>query len=284
MSTTVAEALRLAAAKIDRFEAQYLLAHLLEMGRAALIARPDQALDARDLGIYESQVAARARGKPVAYILGRREFYGREFAVNEQVLIPRPETETLVEQALTRLAALAAEGETDAAISLLDLGTGSGAVAITLQLEFPACSVSAVENSRRALEIARQNAQRLSAGVRFVESDWFSGLGKERFHLIAANPPYVASDDPHLAQGDLRFEPRAALTDGIAGGDGLACIRHIVEHAPAHLRPGGWLLCEHGWDQAASCRKLLDERGFADVVSAPDLAGIERIAIGRWPG
>ncbi|MBI3715314.1 MAG: peptide chain release factor N(5)-glutamine methyltransferase [Betaproteobacteria bacterium] len=278
MRSTIAEALALASAKIDRFEAQYLLADLLKVGRAALIAHPDQALDARELGIYQSQVAARAKGKPVAYILGRREFYGRDFLVNEQVLIPRPETETLIEQVLARLEGISGTAE------ILDLGTGSGAIAVTLQLEVPDARVTAVEKSRRALDVARQNAERLGAPVRFVESDWYSHVAGERFHLIAANPPYVAGADPHLDQGDLRFEPRGALTDDIAGGDGLGSIRHIVEHAPSYLHAGGWLLCEHGWDQAGACRDLLTARGFTEVKSAVDLAGIERIAIGRWLG
>ena len=278
MSSTIAEALALASAKIDRFEAQYLLADLLKVGRAVLIAHPDQALDARELGIYQSQVAARAKGKPVAYILGRREFYGRDFMVNDQVLIPRPETETLIEQALTRLAGLPNPAE------ILDLGTGSGAIAVSLQLEIPGARVTAVEKSRRALDVAKQNAERLGAPVRFVESDWYSHIAGEKFHLIAANPPYVAGGDPHLGQGDLRFEPRNALTDDSADGDGLASIRHIVEHAPSHLYAHGWLLCEHGWDQAQACRELLAARGFTEVSSAADLAGIERIAIGCWSG
>lgn len=278
MSSTIAEALAFASGKIDRFEAQYLLADLLKVGRATLVARPEQALGIHELDMYRSQVAARAKGMPVAYILGWREFYGREFVVNEQVLIPRPETETLIEQALARLAGLPNPAE------ILDLGTGSGAIAVTLQLEIPGARVTAVEKSRRALDVARQNAERLGAPVRFVESDWYSHIAGEKFHLIAANPPYVAGNDPHLGQGDLRFEPRNALTDDGADGDGLDSIRHIVECAPAHLHSGGWLLCEHGWDQAEACRELLAARGFTEVSSAADLAGIERIAIGRWPG
>ncbi len=282
MSATIAQALTLAAKKIDRFEAQYLLADLLAVGRAALIAHPERVLDARELSIYERQVAARAKGTPVAYILGKREFYGREFLVNDQVLIPRPETETLIEQALKKLAGLSAA--TTSPLAALDLGTGSGIIAITLKLEFPACQISAVEKSRRALEVAGQNAQRLSAEVRFIEGDWYSHVRGERFHLIASNPPYVAKGDPHLLQGDLRFEPQTALTDNADGADGLACLRCIIEDAPAHLHAGGWLLCEHGWDQAEACKNLLAERGFGEVSSENDLAGIPRIVIGRWPG
>ena len=270
---TVAEALRNAAGKIDRFEAQYLLAHVLGLSRASLIAHPEQELDARELSIYEAQVTARGRGRPVAYILGRREFYGREFAVNEDVLIPRPETETLVTEALKRI---------DGSQAVLDLGTGSGNIAVTLKLEAPAASVSAVEKSPRALALARQNAEALRAELRFFQSDWFSALAGERFHVIASNPPYVALGDAHLDQGDLRFEPEGALTDGVTGAAGLACIRVIVEEAPRHLHAGGWLLFEHGWDQAEACRALLVERGFSEVASVADLAGIERVAVGRW--
>jgi release factor glutamine methyltransferase len=283
MSFTVAEALQRTVEKIDRFEAQYLLAHLLGVGRASLIANPDHALDARELSIFESQVAARAKGKPVAYIIGTREFYGREFAVNEHVLIPRPETEIIVEQALARLSSHF--WPADRAIAgVLDLGTGSGIIAITLKLEMPACDVTAVEYSRRALEIAKSNAQRLNADVRVLESNWFSALKGQTFDLIVSNPPYVAKGDPHLTQGDLRFEPVTALTDNVDGAQGLACIRHIIEFAPGYLNPGGWLLFEHGYDQADLCRSLLAERGYDEIASTTDLAGIPRVAGARWFG
>ncbi len=274
----IGEALRFAEQSIERIDAQYLLADLLGMGRASLIAHSERALSARDETAFTLKVSARAAGTPVAYLIGKREFYGREFAVNEHVLIPRPETETLVEQALARLSGQKCPGDR-ANAGVLDLGTGSGAIAITLALESPGAQVAACDVSPGALAVAQTNAARLGAKVAFLESNWYAALGGRQFDLIVSNPPYVAGNDAHLAQGDLRFEPKTALTDDSA--DGLASIRTIIAGAPAHLHPGGWLLLEHGYDQADACRDLLLKAGFIDPISVKDLAGIPRVAGGQ---
>jgi len=216
--------------------------------------------------------AQRAIGQPIAYLLRRREFYGRDFTVEASVLIPRPETETLVEAALARMAPKD---------TCLDLGTGSGAVAVTIACQRPQSQVWATDTSMEALRVARANAQRHQCDSRmvFLQGSWYGPVGPARFDLIVSNPPYVASADPHLGRGDLRFEPRDALTDGSA--DGLGSIRAIVAGAPAHLKPGGWLLFEHGYDQAAAAQGLLESAGFTSIVSLPDLAGIPRVAGGK---
>lgn len=213
-------------------------------------------------------------GEPVAYLTGEREFFGREFMVTPAVLIPRPDTELLVELALAHFA-----GRKD--MRVLDMGTGSGALAVTLALELDDADVIALDRSREALWVAMANAARLGASVSFVHSDWFAALGEERFHLIVANPPYVAAGDPHLEQGDVRFEPPGALAAGPAGLDDLA---EIVMQAPARLEPDGWLFLEHGYDQAVAVRGLLADGGFAAIASWKDIAGIERVSGGRWLG
>lgn len=212
----------------------------------------------------------RAAGEPIAYLTGNCEFYGLEFRVTPAVLIPRPETELLVDLALERLPV---EGRA----RVLDLGTGSGCIAVSLGRQRPRMEVWAADAAPAALEVARDNALRLGATVRFVRSDWLADLAGERFDLILSNPPYVAAGDPHLSRGDLRFEPASAL---VAGEDGLNDIRRIVAAAPAHLAPGGWLLFEHGYDQAQRCRALLTAAGFGQVTSWRDLAGIERVSGG----
>jgi release factor glutamine methyltransferase len=207
----------------------------------------------------------------VAYLVGVKEFYGLPLRVTPDVLIPRPETEELVEAALERLP----QGE---GRKVLDLGTGSGCIAIAIARQRPAAQVTAVDSSNPAMALARENAAALDVEVEFLQSDWFAALGRRRFDLIVANPPYVAADDPHLQQGDLRFEPRPALA---AGEDGLAELRRIVGAAPKHLRPGGWVLLEHGYDQAEACRDLLHNAGFGELVFRADIAGLPRIAGGR---
>jgi release factor glutamine methyltransferase len=215
----------------------------------------------------------------MAYILGEREFYGVKLIVTPDVLIPRPETETLVEQALVRLSRQHAPNTA----RVLDLGTGSGAIAISLAEQRPALDIVATDISAKALAVAKKNASKLGVHIAFVESDWFSTLENERFDLIVSNPPYVAHGDPHLTQGDLRFEPIAALTDNEPNQGGLACIRRIIDDAPKHLNGEGWLLFEHGYDQADACRELLAARGFVELMCAHDLAGIPRVSGGRWP-
>jgi release factor glutamine methyltransferase len=216
----------------------------------------------------------------MAYILGKREFYGLDFKVSPDVLIPRPETELLVEQALARLASMPPLP----APRLLDLGTGSGAIAISIARHFNGAEISATDLSINALAVARHNADALGVTLRLINSDWFEGLGDERFDLIVSNPPYIAAGDPHLEMGDLRFEPVTALTDGAPGEQGLACIRRIIADAPNHLRAGGTLLLEHGYDQSAACAELLAASGFNSLCSFADLAGISRVAAGCWAG
>lgn len=226
------------------------------------------------LARFDELLARREAGEPLAYLVGSAFFHGLEFAVSPAVLIPRPDTEVLVEQALARARRLTSP-------RLLDLGTGSGIVAIVLARLCPSAVLTAVDVSAPALAVARANAARHDAPVRFLEGDWYAPLGDERFDLIVSNPPYVAAGDPHLRQNGLPFEPRDALTDGLAGGDGLACIRIIIAGAHRHLSPGGELLIEHGYDQAVQVRELLDAAGFSDVGSWRDGAAIERVSGGR---
>ncbi|MDO9242777.1 MAG: peptide chain release factor N(5)-glutamine methyltransferase [Rhodocyclaceae bacterium] len=275
--SAVGEALAAARQRIPAAEARLLLAQVLKRSAAWLEAHREAALAPLQLASFNALVERRAAGEPVAYLLGTREFYGRDFAVSPAVLIPRPETELLVELAIVKVGA---GGTAQRAARILDLGAGSGCIAVTLALELPLTRVTAADVSPDALAVARDNAARLSAPVELVESDWFAGLREERFDLIVANPPYVASGDPHLAQGDLRFEPIGALTDH---ADGLAALRHIVATAPHWLKPGGWLLFEHGYDQAAAVGDLLAAAGFADIEQHRDLAGVVRVSGGRIP-
>ena len=275
---TIAEALTFAEQSIDRREAQYLLANLLKLDRAPLLAHTERVMTPDETDQFTRQIAARAAGTPFAYIVGAREFYGQLFVVNEHVLIPRPETEILVEQALASISGQKwVESPTNARV--LDMGTGSGAIAVTLALESTTSNVTACDYSTDALKVAAKNAQRLGAKVEFIESNWFAALQHRRFELIVANPPYIAGGDKHLAEGDLRFEPEMALTDG--SSDGLGSIRAIVVGAPAHLSNGGWLLFEHGFDQAELARDLLVKTGFENLICINDLAGIPRVSGGQ---
>lgn len=255
---------------LPELEAKLLAQHALGVSRAWLMARLDDPIDIAQARAVERLYARRQAGEPVAYITGEREFYSLELVVTPEVLIPRPETELVVELALARLAQQTGR--------VLDLGTGCGAIALAIAHEAPDAEVWAVDASAKALAIAHANAVRHGVNVRFVRSDWFSRLAAERFDLIVSNPPYIALDDEHLARGDLRFEPRAAL---VAGADGLEAICAIVAQAPRHLEAGGWLLLEHGHDQAMRCRDLLAACGFTDVKSWSDLAGIARVSGGR---
>lgn len=271
---SLGEALAAARGRIPASEARMFLREVTGCSAAQVVAYPERVLPAEQAARYLELLERRAAGEPVAYLLGEREFYGRRFRVTPAVLIPRPETELIVDLVKARIAP-------DAAPAILDLGTGSGALAVTLALEIPDARVTAVDLSPAALEVARGNAAALGARVRFVESDWFAALGAGCFDLIVSNPPYIVDDDPHLAEGDVRFEPRSALAAGPAGLDDLA---RIAAAAPGFLAPGGWLLMEHGYDQAAAVRGLLAAAGFVAVESAHDLAGIERITLGRHPG
>lgn len=265
---TLGEALAAARQRIDRLDARLLLQYATGCSHADLLARPETPVSAAAQAQFAEWVERRAAGEPLAYLVGEAEFRGRVFQVTPAVLIPRPDTEVLVEQALRRLSGVAQP-------RVLDLGTGSGIVAITLALECPAARVVAVDLSGAALAVAANNAGRLGATVDCRAGDWYAPVAGERFDLIVSNPPYIAADDPHLLGDGLPYEPQSALTDG---GDGLACLRAIVAGAAAHLRPGGWLLLEHGHEQGAACRNLLTAAGFQAAFTHPDLAGSDRVS------
>jgi release factor glutamine methyltransferase len=265
---SIAEMLRIP--NVDPLDARALLRAALGVDSAYLVAHAGDALTGAQRERYLAWIERRRAGEPIAYLTGEREFYSLALKVTPAVLIPRPETEVLVEAALERTPA-------QATCRVLDLATGSGCVAVAIALHRPRARVTAADVSGDALAVARDNAARHGAAIEFVESDWFAALAGRRFDLIVCNPPYVAESDPHLSEGDLRFEPRAAL---LGGADGLACVRLIVAHAPAHLEPGGALLFEHGHDQGTRCRALLEQAGYRDVSSRRDLAGIERVTGG----
>lgn len=253
-------------------DAECLLAHVLQTQRSHLFAHPEQRVARNTLRKFARLLGARSRGRPVAYLTGEREFWSLSLKVNPATLIPRPETEMLVEQCL-RLVPVAARWQ------LLDLGTGSGAIALALAKERPHCRITATDISRPALAVARENAAALgTVNVEFLQGEWFAPLPGRRYRVIVSNPPYVPDGDPHLDAGDLRFEPPRALN---GGPDGLAMIRKIVQQAPAHLDPGGMLLLEHGHDQAARVRALLSAADFSGIQTYRDPAGTERISIGR---
>lgn len=257
-------------APLDPLENRILLCHALRLTRVQLITQSERRLDQAESDALKALFARRLRGEPIAYIVGLREFYGLDFRVTPDVLIPRPDTELLVELAMERLPTGGA---------LLDMGTGSGAIAVSIAHSRPDAVVTALDASAAALAIARENAAAHQARVTLLESDWYGALAKDqRFAVIASNPPYIVEGDVHLSQGDLRFEPVDALTDH---GDGLSDLRTIIDGAPAHLLPQGWLLLEHGYDQAAAVCALLAGTGFTDVQSWHDLAGIERVSGGR---
>lgn len=326
MAMTTGQALRQAGKRVENVDARLLLQHTLNASHAHLAAHPERLLTSIELAEFQKLVDRRAADEPVAYLTGQREFFGLEFKVTPAVLIPRPETELLVELALERI-------PLNESCRVVDLGTGSGAIAIAIKTHRPRAHVIATDISPRALQVAENNARRLLApdleaeselaaraasastrprqgrgckseptlaargedrcrprageeprrerGVQkitFLESDWFDALADRRFDLIVANPPYVGAQDTHLCHGDVRFEPRSAL---VGGDDGLQCLRHIAKNAPSYLNSGGWLLVEHGFDQAGACAGLLKGAGFKQIFFSRDLAGIPRIAGGR---
>ncbi|MBI5907313.1 MAG: peptide chain release factor N(5)-glutamine methyltransferase, partial [Burkholderiales bacterium] len=257
-----------------RLDARLLLQYATGCTHADLLARPETPVIGPAGEQFLAWVARRAAGEPLAYITGSKAFFGLDLQVDARVLVPRPDTETLVEWALQCLA----EADMPPSARVLDLGTGSGAVALALKKSLPALEVTAVEASVDALAVARANAQQHHLPVDFIHGNWFVNVSRH-FHLIVSNPPYVADADPHLAA--LTHEPLQALA---AGPDGLDDIRQIIEQAPAHLHPQGWLLLEHGYDQAQAVRGLLVQNGFTEVQSRADLSGIARCSGGRWPG
>ncbi|GAA5163514.1 peptide chain release factor N(5)-glutamine methyltransferase [Viridibacterium curvum] len=326
---TLGDALALARGRIDSVDAKVLLREASGYSASMLIAFPERVLDADKARLFADWLVRREAGEPVAHLVGHREFYGHLFRVTADTLIPRPDTELLVERGLAVLAATslsldslspspspasgpgepraaspsarpggtgneparrqqfplpegeggrqAGRGGMVQAPTVLDLGTGTGAIAISIALA-SAAQVTAVDTSPAALAVAQDNARHLGAAIRCLHGSWFAPVAGKRFDLIVSNPPYIAEGDPHLVEGDVRFEPRSALT---SGRDGLDDIRHIVTAAPAHLNDGGWLLLEHGYDQAAAVRALLSAAGYAEVQSWRDLAGIERVSGGR---
>lgn len=255
-----------------RLDAELLLAHALGKSRSYLHTWPERELEAEQLERYQAAIVRRQAGEPVAYILGQQGFWSLDLEVASHTLIPRPDTELLVETVLALLPATPA--------ALLDLGTGTGAIALALASERPAWRLTGVDRVAEAVALAERNRARLSLNnASFIESHWFSALAGQRYQLIVSNPPYIAADDRHLAEGDVRFEPSSAL---VAGADGLDDIRLIIQQAPNYLQAGGWLLLEHGFDQAAAVRELLSARGFSAVESRRDLGGHERISLGRF--
>jgi release factor glutamine methyltransferase len=269
----------LAASGLPRLDARALLEHVAGRPREWLAGHGDEPAPPEAAGAFAALAARRRAGEPLAYLVGEREFAGRRFAVDPAVLVPRPETEALVEAALARLPAPGVR-----APRVLDLGTGSGAIAVTIALERPDATVVATDASPAALALARRNAGALgAAAIDFRPGDWWAALdaGDPPFHLVVSNPPYVAEDDPHLDDPALRHEPRIALA---AGPQGLDAIEAIASGAPARLAPGGWLLLEHGHDQGAAVRRTLERAGFESVATLADLAGRDRVAIGRAPG
>lgn len=272
MPMTIGQALADARRKTDAVDACVLLCHVVKCDAPYLIAHADALLGADRKRVFDALIVRRVAGEPVAYITGQREFFSLEFKVTRATLIPRPETELLVQLALEDI-------QPDQPCRVLDLGTGSGCVAISIARHRPLARVMATDVSPDALALARENARALDVhNVEFAAGEWFGAVGDRRFDLIVSNPPYVADGDPHLAHGDVRFEPRAAL---VAGADGLDAIRVIVAHGASHLAPGGRLIFEHGFDQAASCRELLQAAGFGPISSWKDLAGNERVSGGE---
>lgn len=272
MQVTIAQILQDACHHIDKIDARLLLQYALNVDAVFLAAYSDHVLNREQVDAFRLLVTRRMAGEPVAYLVGQREFYDLTFKVTPAVLIPRPETELLVELALSHIQA-------DRAARVLDLGAGSGAIALTIAKHRPLANITAVDLSPDALAVAQLNAEKLGVdNVRFLAGDWFDGLDQEKFDLIVSNPPYVAEGDPHLNQGDLRFEPRIALS---AVDEGLACIRHIIAKAPDFLAAGGELFLEHGSNQALICRQLLAQFNFINIFSCPDFAGIFRVSGGQ---
>jgi release factor glutamine methyltransferase len=260
---------------LAKLEAQLLLQHVLSVNRAWLISHQNDALEANIHEVYRALIHRRINGEPIAYIIGVREFYGLNLKVTPATLIPRPDTETLVDAALAKI-------PLQKNLNICDLGTGTGAIALAIAKHRPQAFVLALDASQAALDVAIENAEILKIpNVKYVVSDWFSALGQnnhtQKFDLIVSNPPYIEANDDHLRQGDLSFEPISAL---VSGQDGLDDIRKIIKQAPQYLNPQGWLLLEHGYNQAEKVAALLQQAGFSHISHAQDLAGINRVTSG----
>ena len=272
IDATVADALRAAANRIDRIDAELLLLHVVERERIWLFTHDSEVLDDANAAAFDALIARREAGEPVAYLVGTRGFWTLDLTVTPDTLIPRPETERLVELALERI-------PLNTAARIVDLGTGSGAIALAIARERPHSRVIATDASEAALVVARLNAERNSiVNIAFRAGSWFAPVAGERFDLVVSNPPYIESDDPHLKEGDLRFEPATALA---AGPDGLDDLRVIATEAASHLTQRGWLLVEHGWNQGDAVRDLFTAAGLIEVHTATDLEGRDRITLGR---
>jgi len=271
ITALLAQAVARLATDAARLEAELLLAACLDKPRSHLFAWPEQAVAPRQRACFEALVERRAAGEPVAYLLGRREFWSLSLTVTPDTLIPRPETETLVALALDRIPA-------DGALRVADLGTGTGAIALAIARERPRCDIIATDISAAALSVAAHNAARIGIGnVRFVRASWCRAFATS-FDFILSNPPYVAETDPHLGEGDLCFEPRTALA---AGPQGMDAFNAIVPEARAWLRSGGWLMVEHGHDQGDALRRLMEREEFRDISDHPDAAGVSRVTVAR---
>lgn len=254
-------------------DAEVLLSHVLQQSRAWIMAYQDEKISAEQANQFKTLVTRREQGTPIAYLTGQQEFWSLPLKVNQHVLIPRPETELLVEQALELL-------PNDSTANIADLGTGSGAIALAIAYERPEAEITGVDQSEPALEVARENAANLRlSNTRFVVGNWLQPLSTGRIDMIVSNPPYIASADPHLQQGDVRFEPKTALVSGI---DGLQDIFQIISQAPDYLSDNGYILLEHGFTQGKAVRRLLEQRGFGSVETATDLSGHPRVTQGQW--
>ncbi|MFQ2085865.1 peptide chain release factor N(5)-glutamine methyltransferase [Aeromonas veronii] len=268
----------LAGGESPRADADVLLCHLLDCRRSYLMTWPERELDAAQQATLQRWLARRLNGEPIAHLVGEREFWSLPLKVSPATLIPRPDTEVLVEQALTRIP--------QGPCAVLDLGTGTGAIALALKSERPELDVWAVDRMADAAALARENSAVLGLPIEVRDGSWFEPLGEPdrdntpRFAVIVSNPPYIDGADPHLEQGDVRFEPRSAL---VADDAGLADIRHIVDHAPAYLLPDGWLLLEHGWDQGEAVRQLLRDGGYREVATVRDYGDNDRVTLGLCP-
>jgi release factor glutamine methyltransferase len=259
--------------EIPALEIRLLLQHLLKVDRAWLISHENNVLEASIHAEFQALLKRRSSGEPLAYIVGYREFYGLKLKVTPDTLIPRADTETLVEAALEKTGK-------QKCCRILDLGTGSGAIALAVARHRPQAHVLAVDVSEKALNVAYENAQMQNINnITFLQSDWFDALKGELFDVMVSNPPYIEENDPHLHQADLRFEPITAL---VSGKDGLKDLQVIIDSAKDHLKPYGWLMLEHGYNQARAVANLMREAGFAEVAHKYDLAGIERVTLGQW--